>query len=93
MAENDIRFDSQVGRLDIRKDGDLITMNFPQYRFRKMNIPDSLVKAAGFTPIELYECDHNWKMALLADEQEVKKADPDFQGINRAGFRRPYYYG
>lgn len=86
LAEKEIKFDSKVGRLDIRREGDLITMNFPQYGFRKIDIPESLVKAAGFRPAELYECDHNWKMALLDDQEEVKNANPDFQGINRAGF-------
>lgn len=86
LAENEILFDSQVGPLKIRRDIDLIIMNFPAYGYRRIDIPDSLVKGAGFIPEELYECDHNWKLALLSNEEAVRKASPDFAAIRKAGF-------
>lgn len=85
-AERSIVFNSKVGPLNIRKEKDLIVMNFPQYSYRRIEIPQSLIDGAGFTPVELYECDYNWKLALLNNEQEVRDASPDFQAINRAGF-------
>ncbi|TFH33485.1 MAG: PhzF family phenazine biosynthesis protein [Bacteroidia bacterium] len=86
MASDRITFYSKVGELSVRKEKEMIVMNFPQYSYRRIDIPQLFVDGAGFTPVELYECDHNWKMAILTNEQEVRDASPDFQAIKRAGF-------
>jgi PhzF family phenazine biosynthesis protein len=86
MAGNSIKFESKAGPLEIRKEDGRIVMNFPRYNYSEANIPQSLVKAAGFNPLELYNCDYNWKMALLKDEDEVRNASPDIQGLMAAGF-------
>jgi PhzF family phenazine biosynthesis protein len=86
LATEKIVFNSKVGPLNIRKEGDLIIMNFPQYKRRKIDPPSLFADAAGCTPLELYECDHNWKMALLKDEKSVREASPDFQAIRKIGF-------
>lgn len=86
MATDNIEFSSKAGPLHIRREGGLIVMNFPKYSLSRRDIPDELVRGAGFTPLELYDCDYNWKLALLKDEEEVRNACPDFNAIRKAGF-------
>lgn len=86
LASGDIEFSSKAGPLHIRKEGNQIVMNFPKYSYNRRDIPDELVRGAGFTPLELYDCDYNWKLALLKDEVEVRDARPNFNAIREAGF-------
>ncbi|MCA1756627.1 MAG: PhzF family phenazine biosynthesis protein [Bacteroidales bacterium] len=86
MAADNIEFISKAGPLHIRKEGDLIVMNFPKYSYSRREIPEELIRGAGFTPQELYDCDYDWKLALLKDEMEVRDARPDFNAIREAGF-------
>lgn len=86
IAAGTIEFSSKAGPLHIRQKGDLIVMNFPKYSYTRRDVPDELIRAAGFTPVELYDCDYNWKLALLKDEQEVREARPDFNALQSAGF-------
>lgn len=86
LAAGSLEFSSKAGPLHIRSEGNLIVMNFPKYSYTRCDVPEELVSAAGFTPVELYDCDYNWKLALLKDEQEVREARPDFHAIQRAGF-------
>jgi PhzF family phenazine biosynthesis protein len=88
IAKNDeeIKFSSKAGILSIKKRGDWITMNFPSYNLKKINIPTEFNILTGKQPIELYRAGYGWTLALLEDENEVKTMKPDFQAMKQSEF-------
>jgi PhzF family phenazine biosynthesis protein len=82
----EIRFSSKADELKIRKKDDWITMNFPAYPIEKMNISPAFEKLVGIRPDELFRTDQGWTLALLRNENEVKKLKPDFSGMKNSEF-------
>jgi PhzF family phenazine biosynthesis protein len=81
-----ISFLSKAGDLQIRKDIDWITMNFPAYYMGKMEITPEFEALTGVTPVELYHTVHGWTFALLNNETEVKNLHPDFAAMKNSVF-------
>ena len=77
-SDEQIRFSSKAGELVIIKTGDWITMNFPVYSLEKMEITPGFKKVTGTDPVELYKSAFGWTLALLKNEEEVRKLKPDF---------------
>lgn len=80
-----IRFNSKAGELNIIKKGSSIIMDFPVYSLRRIDIPHSFKESTGLEPLELYQSDYDWKLVLVSSEEEVIKADPNPDGIRKAG--------
>jgi PhzF family phenazine biosynthesis protein len=77
---------SRAGKLITRKEGDWIIMNFPVYPLERISIPDAFSKLTGINPIELYKAGFGWTLALLRDEEEVRKIMPDFASMRNSEF-------
>lgn len=77
-SDEEIRFTSRAGELTIKKNGDWITMNFPAYYLKEMEITNEFESLTGARPDKLYSTGHGWTLALLKDETEVRNLAPDF---------------
>ena len=86
QPDETISFSSKAGNLQIRKTGDMVTMNFPAYYMDKMDITPEFKRLTGATPVELYRTVHGWTFALLKDEDEVKNLNPDFAAMKNSVF-------
>jgi PhzF family phenazine biosynthesis protein len=86
LYDEKICFSSKAGSLQIRKEGDWITMNFPAYNLETMEITPEFKALTGVTPVELYRTVHNWTFALLKNEDEVKNLKPDFARMKNSIF-------
>lgn len=73
-----IRFSSKAGELIIKKTGDWITMNFPVYHLKKMEMTPEFKRVIGTEPQGLYKTDFGWTLALMKNENEVRSIKPDF---------------
>jgi len=85
-SDEEIKFSSKAGELAIRKAGDWITMNFPAYHLKMMEITNEFESLTGIRPSELYRTDHGWTFALLNNEDEVRNLSPDFAGMKDSAF-------
>ena len=74
----EIRFSSKAGELIIKKNGDWLTMNFPVYPVEKMEMTPEFKKVTGTEAQELYTAGNGWTLALMKNEEEVKRMNPDF---------------
>jgi PhzF family phenazine biosynthesis protein len=74
----EIRFSSKAGGLNIRKNGAWITMNFPAYPLEKTEITPEFEKVTGAKPLELYKAAYGWTLALMKSEKEVREINPYF---------------
>jgi PhzF family phenazine biosynthesis protein len=61
-------------------------MNFPAYPLEKRSVPPEFRKLTGVTPLELYNSGFGWTLALLSDEEEVRRMAPDFGAMKDSEF-------
>lgn len=85
-ADEEIRLSSKAGELVIRKNGEWITMNFPAYHLKVMEITNEFESLTGIKPVELHRTDHGWTFALLKDEADVMNISPDFARMKDSVF-------
>ena len=87
VRRNDvITFSSGVGELYVRKSGNWIIMNFPAYEIEPIQIPSIAEKLLGIRPEELYRTSHDWILALLGTEENVRNLKPDFNMMKDSPF-------
>jgi PhzF family phenazine biosynthesis protein len=75
---------SKAGELRVRKDGDLITMNFPLYDVKSIKNSPDFKKITGAEALELYSAGFKWTLALLKDESTVRSLIPDFAALKNS---------
>ncbi len=81
-----ITFASGVGDLYVRKSGNWIIMNFPAYEIEPMQIPSIAEKLIGIKPTELYRTSHDWILALLHNEDDIRNLKPDYTMMKDSPF-------
>ncbi|HEX2969951.1 MAG TPA: PhzF family phenazine biosynthesis protein [Bacteroidales bacterium] len=72
-----IVFSSLSGALVITKVKNWITMNFPADTLKSVEDTAEFRKVTGINPEELYETGNFWSLALVEDEDALKKVSPD----------------
>ena len=80
-----IQFNSKSGPLFVTKKDDLICLDFPAARYKKVDPPGELVDGIGLTPVETFQSTDY--LLLLDSEKEVRKANPDFSLLARLDIR------
>lgn len=81
-----IVFSSPSGELSATRHRNWITLDFPAYPLKKIEIPQEFGKITGFEPSELYEAGHGWTLALMHDEEEVRNIVPKFSSMRNSRF-------
>ena len=76
-----ITFSSKAGILKIRYSDGWVVMNFPAYELSPVPVPSDITRYIGTKPAELYRTAHGWTFALLENEEEVLKMNPDFKAM------------
>jgi PhzF family phenazine biosynthesis protein len=74
----EILFSSKAGELKIKKKNTWIIMNFPVYTLKKMEITSEFERVTGARPLELYQADSGWTLALMKSEKDVRDINPSF---------------
>ncbi len=78
--EPTIRFSSRSGELAVRRDGDLLVLDFPAQPPERCTIPQELVAAFGAEPVEcLRSAD---LIVVYEDEAFVRSVTPDIEKLN-----------
>ncbi len=74
-----VAFQTRSGELTVRRDGELLSMDFPAREPTRCNCPPELAQALGRTPVEI------WKardfMAVYSSEEEVRGLEPDMGAL------------
>jgi PhzF family phenazine biosynthesis protein len=86
QKNQEITFLSNAGKLVIRYENGWVTMNFPAYQVKPVEIPDGIDRIIGITPAELHRTAHGWSFVLLQNEKEVKDLKPDFRAMRNSEF-------
>ena len=72
-------FDTQSGRLEVRKEGDVFQLNFPSIKIKEYQLTEKMTQALGAVPSETYI--GRDLVFVFKDEVKVKELAPDFAAI------------
>ena len=70
-----VRFDTRSGELIVRRDGDMLSMDFPALPPEPCELPPELLRALGGEPLEVLRA--SYYLAVYGSEQEVLDLSPD----------------
>ncbi len=82
---SEIVFHSRSGPLPVTRDGERLTLDFPAQPGTKCAIPELLVKALGFVPIECYQAID--LMAVFDNQVQIERIVPDFRLLSELDAR------
>ena len=71
-----INFHSKSGMLSVRKNGAMLTLNFPTDEMNKTAIPKEIKLAINSEPVECYQ-GKNILMVVLKDQKDIEALNPD----------------
>lgn len=71
----EVVFSTLSGDLIVKRDGDLLEMEFPAYRLDKVPVTQSIIDAIGATPLEAYM--GRDLLCVFDDEKIVRDLQPD----------------
>jgi PhzF family phenazine biosynthesis protein len=81
-----IRFSSRSGILEVRKENDLLVLNFPTDTIQKGCLPVSVTESLGMAPVEILKGKTDY-LLVYENQQQVESLDPDFAGLCKATAR------
>lgn len=87
-AESDERpivFDSLSGELKVSRQGDLLTLDFPNQPPEPCDIPEALVQGLGKRPVACYKFEDY--VAVFEHEEDIKAMAPDFSALEQLDLR------
>lgn len=74
----EITFEANVTTLKVKKEDDLIAMNFPQFKNQPIETSPAVKEILGFEPMEMYQSDYNWKIAVAESSNDIVNCSPVF---------------
>lgn len=80
-----IIFHPQNTTLEVSKEGDSLSMIFPQYPIQQIEIIPDFEELVGFTPVAMYSSLYNWIIAIAKTEKEILDSQPKFELLNSSG--------
>ena len=86
FAENEISFDSLSGILKVRRENELIVLDFPASSIAEVEMPDAVAKAFNISPKTCLKGRDDF-MLVFDNEAEVLSLQPDFQQLVEAKTR------
>ncbi len=82
----EISFESKSGRLTVRKNGDLFTLNFPAYEISSAEATNDVIDAIGKVPAEVFKM-KNDLMLVYHDQVTLQMIKPDFGKLKKCAAR------
>jgi predicted PhzF superfamily epimerase YddE/YHI9 len=76
-----IAFDSQSGELRVRREGDLLALDFPSRPPVQAELPEGALEAIGGQPLEVWKARDY--MLVYPGETEVRALDPNYNLLKR----------
>jgi PhzF family phenazine biosynthesis protein len=81
-----ISFESRSGILNVRKEEDLLVLDFPANKPQRTSLPDSFVQALNITPIQCFRGKEDY-LLLYKSQQEIEALVPDFKRLEKIDAR------
>lgn len=85
-SKEEIKFQSKSGLLTVKKEGDLLVLNFPVDQSTKVALPETLAAAFNIKPIKCLKGKTDY-LLLFENQEDIENLKPDFSKILEAGAR------
>jgi PhzF family phenazine biosynthesis protein len=86
-ASNLIQFFSpRSGYLEVERNGEWLTLNFPKDNYTKIDTPEVLINAFQKSPLETYRGKTDF-MLIFSSQKVIEELDPDLDMIHSVGGR------
>jgi PhzF family phenazine biosynthesis protein len=82
-ARQVLRFSSRSGILEVRKEDDLIVLNFPADTIGKGCLPIRVTDAMGMDPVEILKGKTDY-LLVYENQKQIEELDPDFAVLSKA---------
>lgn len=76
--EKEIRFESKTGELKVKKEGDLIVLDFPTSSLKEIDFPANAEQAFGKMPVKCLKGREDM-MFVFTHEDDIQNLEPDFE--------------
>lgn len=76
--EQEIRFESKTGELKVKKEDDLIVLDFPTSSLKEIDFPTKAELAFGKMPIKCFKGREDM-LFVFSKEEDIRNLEPDFQ--------------
>jgi PhzF family phenazine biosynthesis protein len=83
---NEIKFESRSGILNVRKENDLLVLDFPANNPQRTSLPNEFVHSLNITPIQCYRGKEDY-LLLYKSQQEIEALTPDFKKLEKTDAR------
>jgi PhzF family phenazine biosynthesis protein len=81
-----VSFESRSGILNVRKEGDLLVLDFPANKPQRTGLPSDFVQSLNITPIQCYRGGEDY-LLLYKSQQEIEALIPDFGRLEKTDAR------
>jgi len=81
-----IAFESRSGILNVRKEGDLLVLDFPANMPQRTGLPTDFVHALNITPVQCFRGKEDY-LLLYKTQQEIESLIPDFRRLEKTDAR------
>jgi len=82
-SKPEINFHSQRGILSVRKNGNLLTLNFPNDKPVRIETPTEISESIAVVPVAVFK-GTNMLLVELSSQKEIEELDPDIDLIAKA---------
>ncbi len=87
ISTNDITFHSRErGSLNVQKEGDSLTLDFPTDNCAEVEIPSGMADAIGAEPVEAFKGDTDY-LLIYESEDVIRNINPDFNKLLKVDAR------
>jgi PhzF family phenazine biosynthesis protein len=83
---NEISFSSRSGILKVRKENDLLVLNFPIDKLKTSSLPQDILEGVGGKASEIYRGTSDY-ILVFSSEKEIRDLSPDFTAVANANAR------
>jgi PhzF family phenazine biosynthesis protein len=84
-ANDTIKFQAKGGLLLVKNIDGYIAMEFPEYNFKPIKVPNHFKELVGFQPSSMYKSDGNWVIAIAESQEQIRICAPKFQRLETFG--------
>ncbi|MEM1121128.1 MAG: PhzF family phenazine biosynthesis protein [Bacteroidota bacterium] len=76
-SENSVNFNSKSGLLEVTKNGDLYTMNFPTDTIEEVAIPSEIIEGLGVSPTKVFKGKDDY-LAIFDNQSIIEDFQPNY---------------
>jgi PhzF family phenazine biosynthesis protein len=81
-----ISFESRSGFLNVRKENELLVLDFPANKPQRTGLPEDFVQSLNITPVQCYRGKEDY-LLLYKSQQEIEALIPDFKKLEKIDAR------